>query len=135
LSSARLASSFSVPWYHIGDNSYGILSGKSGDDSSGRTIQTTSIVRDGLVFGVLLWWIFMATSVLRPSVIRAAVGWRAVALVAVCLAHTLWWYPLDSGWRVGALALVLLGVAATSDLNRAFLQEKMKDEGGPFTDD
>jgi hypothetical protein len=130
-----IAVSFSVPWYQIDDYSYGILSGRSGYDSLGHPIQTTGIVRDGLVFGVLLWWIFMVTSVLRPSVIRAAVGWLAVAIVAACLAHTLRQYPLESGWLVGALALVLLGIAATSDLNRAFLQGKMKDKGGPFADD
>ncbi len=126
-----MALSFAMPWYEDGDKSYRITNGLSIYDSFGRPIETVRFVLEALVAGVFFWWVFMATSVLKPSRLRAAVGWLAVALVAVSLAtvgmHT---GSPQSGWLLGVFALVLLGVSVVSDMNRAFFLEK-KDEG-PF---
>lgn len=88
--------------------------------------------RTGLVTGVFLWWLFMATSLLRPNIARAAIGWLAFALVVVAIAHTLSVFGVAGGWLVDAISSALPGIAAASYLNRALPRKKPEDYHVPF---
>ena len=112
-----IALSFTMPWYHSDDN----------DRNS------TGVALAGL--GVFLWWVFVVTSVLRPSRLRAAIGWLSVSLLLLSLVITMSFFPIRLGWFLGAVALVPMIIAAASDLKRGFLLEKDEDSGGPFEGD
>ncbi len=112
-----IALSFTRPWYVNID----------GDGNS------TGMALAGL--GVFLWWVFVVTSVLRPSRLRPAIGWLAVSLVLLSLVVTLTFYPIRQGWFLGIVAVVPMTIAAATDLKRGVLLEKSEDSGGPFEGD
>ncbi len=111
-----IALSFTTPWYHSYDN---------GRNTAGAALAGV---------GVFLWWVFVVTSVLRPSRLRAAIGWLSVSLVLLSLVITLTFYPIRLGWFLGVFAVVPMIIAAASELKRGFLLEKRELPGGPFPD-
>jgi hypothetical protein len=117
-----MALSFAMPWHADPSN-------------PGTSDVIKGVGEAGLVAGVFLWWVFVVTSVLRPSKIRGAIGWLSVSLVLLSLAYTVAYYRIRAGWAVGALATILMIVAAASDLKRSFILEKRKAAGGPFEGD
>jgi hypothetical protein len=131
---ALMALSFAAPWYHIGAEKFYVFQTESSETISRDIVQAMNIAQTCLAFGVFFGWIFLVASFLRPGHASAALGWLSAGLFAVGIVYVLSKALVDLGWYAGFFALVLMGVAATSELNKVFLQARHEVQTGPFLD-
>lgn len=134
-----LVGSFSIPWYVLDGNAYQIFRGETSNVSSDQVMLALSIARTCLALGVVFGWLFVIGSFQGRTRFSIWTGWMSVGLLLVGLAYTVsrvsfesTYYALASGWLMGVFGLVLVSIAAMSEMSKYFAGEKRKvDEPSP----
>jgi len=128
---ALMALSFAAPWYQTGGEKFYIFQvGSSG--LTGWDVQELHIAQTCLAFGMFFGWMFLVASFLWSGRASAVFGWLSEGLLAVGIVWVCSIVLVSIGWFVGFFALVLVGIAATSELNRVFRKPKPEVQPGPF---
>jgi hypothetical protein len=127
-----MALSFAAPWYQTGGEKFYIFQTASSELAGRDIVQEMHLTQTCLVFGMFFGWVFLVASFLWSGRASAVFGWLSEGLLAVGIVYASWVVLVDIGWYVGFFALVLMGIAATSELNKVFLQPKSEVETGPF---
>jgi hypothetical protein len=127
-----MAVSFAAPWYNTGAEKFYIFQTGSSELSGRDIIQEMHIAQTCLAFGMLFGWMFLVASFLGSGRASAAFSWLSEGLLAAGMVYVLSKAASDLGWYVGFFALVLIGIAATSELNKVFWQPTPEVQTGPF---